>query len=88
MPYQAFTVSDGEVVVAVGTDRQWLVFCDAIEWPDLVADPRWLAVRGRIVGRAELVPEITRSMAARSMRNWIALFEPLGIPCSPINDYR
>jgi crotonobetainyl-CoA:carnitine CoA-transferase CaiB-like acyl-CoA transferase len=88
VPYQVFAVSDGEIVVAVGNDSQWRQYCAAIERPDLAADPRWAKVTGRITGRQALIPELARSMLARSRADWLERLEAHGVPCGPINDYR
>ena len=88
VPYQVFTVSDGEIVVAVGNDGQWQQYCAAIERPDLAADPRWTKVTGRITGRNELVPALARTMLTRTRAEWIARLEARGVPCGPINDYQ
>lgn len=88
VPYQVFTVADGEIVVAVGNDGQWQQYCAAIDRPDLAADPRWTKVTGRITGRNELVPELARTMLTRGRDEWLARLEARGVPCGPINDYR
>jgi crotonobetainyl-CoA:carnitine CoA-transferase CaiB-like acyl-CoA transferase len=88
VPYQVFVVADGEVVVAVGNDMQWQQFCDAIERPDLAADDRWRRMSGRVTGRAELVPELARTLLERPQAEWIERLEACGVPCGPINDYR
>ena len=88
VPYQVFTVSDGEIVVAVGNDGQWQQYCAAIERPDLAADARWAKVTGRITGRQELVPELARTMLARTRAEWLERLEARGVPCGPINDYK
>ena len=88
VPYQVFAVADGEIVVAVGNDSQWQQYCAAVERPDLGADPRWTKVTGRITGRAELVPELTRTMLTRSRGHWLERLEAYGVPCGSINDYR
>jgi crotonobetainyl-CoA:carnitine CoA-transferase CaiB-like acyl-CoA transferase len=87
VPYQVFTVSDGEIVVAVGNDGQWQQYCAAIERPDLASSPKWAKVTGRITGRNELVPELARTMLTRTSADWIARLEARGVPCGPINDY-
>ncbi|MBX6319910.1 CaiB/BaiF CoA-transferase family protein [Pigmentiphaga sp.] len=87
VPYQVFAVADGEIVVAVGNDKQWQQYCAAIERPDLAQDPRWSKVTGRIVGRGELVPELARTMLTRTRDEWIERLEAHGVPCGPINDY-
>ena len=87
VPYQVFTVSDGEIVVAVGNDGQWQQYCCAIERPDLSADPRWDKVTGRITGRSVLVPELARTMLERTAAEWIDRLEARGVPCGRINGY-
>jgi crotonobetainyl-CoA:carnitine CoA-transferase CaiB-like acyl-CoA transferase len=87
VPYQVFTVSDGEIVVAVGNDTQWQQYCAAIERPDLAAEPRWAKVTGRITGRNELVPDLARTMLTRTRAEWLQRLEARGVPCGPINDY-
>lgn len=88
VPYQVFTVSDGEVVVAVGNDMQWQQFCDAIERPDLAAEERWRRMSGRVTGRQTLVPELARTLLTRGRDEWIARLEARGVPCGPINNYQ
>ncbi|GAB1579932.1 CaiB/BaiF CoA transferase family protein [Bordetella petrii] len=88
VPYQVFAVADGEIVVAVGNDVQWQRYCAAIERPDLAADPRWAKVKGRIVGRDTLVPELARAMLTRGAADWIARLEAADVPCGRINNYQ
>jgi crotonobetainyl-CoA:carnitine CoA-transferase CaiB-like acyl-CoA transferase len=88
VPYQVFTVADGEIVVAVGNDGQWQQYCAAIERPDLAADPRWAKVTGRITGRQQLVPELARTMLERGRDEWLQRLEARGVPCGPINNYQ
>jgi crotonobetainyl-CoA:carnitine CoA-transferase CaiB-like acyl-CoA transferase len=87
VPYQVFAVSDGEVVVAVGNDAQWQQFCDGLARPDLAADGRWQRMSGRVTGRAELIPELARTMLTRTRDDWISRLEARGVPCGPINNY-
>jgi crotonobetainyl-CoA:carnitine CoA-transferase CaiB-like acyl-CoA transferase len=88
VPYQVFATADEDIVVAVGNDTQWQRFCEAIARSDLAADPRYAAVTGRVTGRAELIPELVRTMLSRPSAEWLAQLEACGVPCGPINDYR
>jgi crotonobetainyl-CoA:carnitine CoA-transferase CaiB-like acyl-CoA transferase len=88
VPYQVFVAADGELVVAVGNDVQWQRYCEAIERIDLARDERWQRVSGRITGRAELIPELARTMLTRGVAAWIERLEAAGVPCGPINGYR
>lgn len=87
VPYQVFTVADGEIVVAVGNDNQWQQYCAAIERPDLAGDPRWHKVTGRVTGRQTLVPELARTMLTKGREEWLSRLESRGVPCGPINNY-
>ncbi|CAG9269195.1 L-carnitine dehydratase/bile acid-inducible protein F [Paraburkholderia unamae] len=86
-PYQAFTCSDGDVMVAVGNDGQFRKFCAAIGLPELAADQRFLTNPLRAAHRAELIALIAARLAPQPVRHWIDLLEAHGIPCGPINDF-
>ncbi|MGY8525684.1 CaiB/BaiF CoA transferase family protein [Paracidovorax citrulli] len=87
VPYQVFTVADGEIVVAVGNDTQWLRYCEAIGRSDLAADERWRKVKDRITGRDELIPMLARTMLERPGQEWIRRLEEYEVPCGRINNY-
>lgn len=87
VPYQVFATSDGHVIVAVGNDGQWRRFCEGARRPDLAADPRYRTSAGRVTGRAELIPDLARTMLARPTADWVERLEAVGVPCGPINDY-
>ena len=87
VPYQVFDTANGQLVVAVGNDVQWLRYCEAIGRPDLAADERWRRVSQRIVGRDLLVPDLCNTMATRTTQEWIGRLEAAEVPCGPINNY-
>ncbi len=86
VPYQAFKAKDRYFVVAVPTQRFWLLLCDAIGKPELKADPRFRTNDDRAAHREVLVPVLERIFAARPAADWIALLRERGIPTAPVND--
>lgn len=88
VPYQVFTVKDGEIVIAVGNDTQWQRYCEAINRPDLAKDSKWEKVTGRITGRSELIPQLAKTMLEKGMNEWITILEQYDVPCGPINNYQ
>ncbi|MGQ9370255.1 CaiB/BaiF CoA transferase family protein [Azospirillum sp. ST 5-10] len=86
VPYQAFATRDGYMVLAVGNDGQFAKFCAAAGRPELAADPRFATNPARVGHRAELVPVVDALMRTRTTADWLAVLEPLGVPCGPIND--
>ena len=55
VPYQAFRCSDGYMLAGAPNDGAWKRFCDALEWPDLSADPRFHGNVARVEMRDVLV---------------------------------
>ncbi|RJG02422.1 CaiB/BaiF CoA transferase family protein [Noviherbaspirillum sedimenti] len=86
VPYQVFRCKEGDVIVAVGNDRQYAAFCRVIGRPDLGDDPRYKTVEMRVRNRSELIPEIARTMLTKTMSEWVGVLEPAQVPCGPINN--
>jgi crotonobetainyl-CoA:carnitine CoA-transferase CaiB-like acyl-CoA transferase len=85
VPYQAFKVADGEVIVAVGNDRQFERLCAILELEELAADERFRTNPARVVNRAELIPILAEAMLSRSRAEFSEALEAAGIPAGPIN---
>jgi crotonobetainyl-CoA:carnitine CoA-transferase CaiB-like acyl-CoA transferase len=86
VPYETFDTADGPLVVAVGSERQWLRFCEAIETPELAADPRFATNGDRVANRVELHVLLAERLRTRGARAWLATLGAAGIPSGPIND--
>jgi formyl-CoA transferase len=85
VPYQVFPCADGHIILAVGNDGQFAKFCAAADVPEWAQDPRFATNAARVENRATLVPMVATVMRERAQRDWLALLEPLGVPCGPIN---
>ncbi len=84
MPYETFEASDGELVIAVGNDEQWKVFCAAIELPNLAEETRFATNRERVSRYDELRPILSDRFRARSAAAWIDTLTRVGIPCGSV----
>jgi len=83
--YDVFTVKDGEqIFLAVVSDRQWAVFCQAFELMDLHADPRLATNNDRVRAREWMMPMLRSRLAERSADELAALFEANELPFAPI----
>jgi crotonobetainyl-CoA:carnitine CoA-transferase CaiB-like acyl-CoA transferase len=85
VPYQSFRASDGYLILAVGNDAQFRKMAQAMERPDIGEDPRFLTIALRVANRAVLVPMLEALIAQRTIAQWVALMEPAGVPCGPVN---
>ena len=53
-PYAPFPTAEGELVVAVGNERQFSALCDVLGAPELAQDPRFDSNSGRVDNRQAL----------------------------------
>ena len=86
VPYETFATSDGPIVVAVGSERQWPRFCVAIGAPGLADDPRFATNGDRVAARVALRPLIAERLAARSTDEWLRAFAEADVPCGAVTD--
>ncbi len=83
--YDVFTVKDGEqIFLAAVSDAQWLIFCDALGWPDLKADATLATNNDRVRARPTLMPLLRERLAQRSAAELAALLEAHKLPFAPI----
>jgi crotonobetainyl-CoA:carnitine CoA-transferase CaiB-like acyl-CoA transferase len=86
VPYQAFAAADGEVIVAVGNDRQFERLCALLGLEGLPGDPRFSTNAARVTHRRELIPLLASAIARRERQEFSEALEEGGIPSGPIND--
>ena len=87
VPYQAFMASDGKYFnVAVGSERLWERFCQAVKRDDLKDDPDYATNGVRVENRAKLVPLLQEYFLSREADDWVADLQANSVPAGPIND--
>jgi len=84
VPYETIEAADGFINLAIGTDDQFERFCRQAGRDDLADDPRYRTNAGRVENRAELVPELHRMVAERTVEEWIAVLERAHAPGGPV----
>ena len=83
--YDVFTVQGGEqIFLAVVSDKQWGVCCQALGWADLLADARLATNNDRVRERDWMMPLLRERLGAHSAAALAALFEQHGLPFAPI----
>ncbi len=85
-PYEPLPTADGPIVVAVGNDRQFRRFTDAIGAPELADDPRFLTNPARVQHREELVAALSPCLQGHTADYWQRELTAVGVPCGTIND--
>ncbi len=85
VPYQLLPVRDGQIVLAVGNDRQFKLLCETVlECPELAADPRFATNQARLENRERLIPLLSERLRQRDGADWLARLASTGIPCGQV----
>ena len=85
VPYQAFSTSDGHIIIAVGNDRQFSRLCDALEQSDLANDERFTTNAARVNNRKHICDVIQLSLKQYGSAHWLEKLKQCSVPCGPIN---
>jgi crotonobetainyl-CoA:carnitine CoA-transferase CaiB-like acyl-CoA transferase len=85
VPYQAFRTSDGEVIIAVGNDRQFSRLCDILGLAGLADDERYRTNAARVTNRAKLITLVETATLRWGRAELSEALESAGIPAGPIN---
>src|SRR6185312_5182240 len=64
-----------------------LRLCEAIERPDLAANPKYKTNADRLVERAALAHDLEKTFVTRNRDEWVSLLLAAGVPAGPISDY-
>lgn len=86
VPYQVFEASDGYFILAVGNDSHWNSFVKAMNM-EIFEDPRFATNPDRVRNRDVLIPIMEEIFKQKTVKEWIALFEGVKIPCGPVNKF-
>jgi crotonobetainyl-CoA:carnitine CoA-transferase CaiB-like acyl-CoA transferase len=82
-PYQSFQAGDGDLVVAVGTDAQFVRLLDVLGLED--AERRYVTNADRLARRESLVRWLQPSIAQRSRDEFVAALLAADVPAGPVN---
>jgi crotonobetainyl-CoA:carnitine CoA-transferase CaiB-like acyl-CoA transferase len=85
-PYEVYATGEGELVLAIGNDRQFGELCEEIEAPGLAADPRFATNPARVEHREALTAELECRLAARPAAGWAAALLERRVPAGQVND--
>jgi crotonobetainyl-CoA:carnitine CoA-transferase CaiB-like acyl-CoA transferase len=85
-PYRNFETADSYLVVGVASEGLWPPFCEAIDRPDLVEDPRFETNDRRSENEDELYAILDDVFASRTTAEWFETMQDHGVPAGPVYD--
>jgi crotonobetainyl-CoA:carnitine CoA-transferase CaiB-like acyl-CoA transferase len=86
VPFQVFEAADGHLILAVGNDSQFVLFCEIAGRPELPRDARFARNADRVRNRESLVPMLAELVRTRNKQEWLSALEGAKVPCGAINN--
>jgi len=84
VPYQLFQALDRPLVIAVGSDGQWLACVRALGLNELANDSTLATNAGRLTRRDHVVRTISERVAGQTAAEWRELLDAAGVPCGMV----
>jgi crotonobetainyl-CoA:carnitine CoA-transferase CaiB-like acyl-CoA transferase len=85
-PYELYPTGDGELVLAVGNDRQFAALCETLGVPELCDDERFATNPERVAHRDELREALVARLAGRPAAEWAQALTAARVPAGEVND--
>ena len=85
-PYESYPTGDGELVLAVGNDRQFAALCEVLGAPELARDARFATNPQRVAHRDELRVALNARLSARPAVEWATALTGARVPAGVVND--
>jgi len=83
-PYDTFKAKDGWVVIAVGNNKLWEVFCDAIGTNHLLDDQKYKDNYDRVKAHVEVKRIVEEWTGRRTVKEVVDFLLSKTIPCAPL----
>jgi crotonobetainyl-CoA:carnitine CoA-transferase CaiB-like acyl-CoA transferase len=84
VPYKAFRSQDGWIVIGAGVQNLFEKLLAALERTELLEDPRFATLTGRLANR-EYVNAAIEAETSKHCTTWLAsVLTECGVPCSPV----
>jgi len=84
-PFDMFRAKDGYMVIAIGNEKLWHNFCQAMGRKNFLKDPRFANNKKRVKNERILKSLIERWTKKKTVKELLTIFNERGIPCGPVN---
>jgi succinate--hydroxymethylglutarate CoA-transferase len=86
VPYKAFEAQDGWIVIGAGFNNLFASFCRILGREDLLSDPRFAELAGRVSNRDVLYPILDAEVRRHTKQDLLERLDAAGVPCALVND--
>ncbi len=85
-PFGSFKTKNGEIVLAIGNDKLFNIFCDVINDEKLKTDKNFNNNKNRNLNLQKLRKRIEKKLKIRTTQYWIKVLSNKKIPCSEVQN--
>ena len=85
-PFEPYPTADRDIVIGLGSSKDWPNFCQTIGRPDLADDPRFVGDEARLENRDVLDDILGGHFRQAPASHWLDVMTDAGIPCSAIEN--
>jgi crotonobetainyl-CoA:carnitine CoA-transferase CaiB-like acyl-CoA transferase len=85
-PYELLRTAEGELVLAVGNDRQFRALTVALDCVELADDERFSTNSARVANREQLRSELESRLRRTSAAQWALELSAVRVPAGEVND--
>jgi crotonobetainyl-CoA:carnitine CoA-transferase CaiB-like acyl-CoA transferase len=86
VPYKGYMTSDGELVIAAGSDALFKALSTTVGKPEWATDPRFTDNPRRVENQADLYAMLDAIIVTKPTDYWVEQLEAAGVPCAPVNN--
>lgn len=80
-----YKTKDGYIAVLPYWDNHWKTFCDIVERPDLLTDPRFKDMTSRLENIDVSYAETGKALSKKTTAEWLELLAPTNVPHMIVN---
>ena len=85
-PFDVYPTADRDIVIALGSYLDWPRFCEVLEIPQYIEDPRFQYDDARIDNADEMDRILAERLRTRPATEWIEALLAQSIPCALVED--
>ncbi|PCI44217.1 MAG: CoA transferase [Alphaproteobacteria bacterium] len=80
-----YKTRDGYIAVLPYWDNHWKTFCEVVERPDMLTDPRFKDMKTRLANIDVSYAETGKALAKKTTAEWLELFKSTNVPHMIVN---